>query len=36
MLVPLNQELQKLRIKTQNLTNENYNMNDIKVKNHRR
>ena len=32
MLVPLNQELQRLRIKTQNLTNENYNMNDIKVK----
>jgi len=30
--VPLNQELQRLRIKTQNLTNENYNMNDIKVK----
>ena len=32
MLVPLNQELQRLRIKTQNLTNENCNMNDIKVK----
>lgn len=31
-LVPLNQELHKLRIKTQNLTNEQYNMNDLKVK----
>ena len=31
-LVPLNQELHKLRLKTQNLTNENYNINDVKVK----
>ncbi|WP_428701040.1 sensor histidine kinase VraS [Staphylococcus coagulans] len=31
-LVPLNQELHKMRIKTQNLTNESYNMNDLKVK----
>ena len=31
-LVPLNQELHRLRMKTQNMTNENYNMNDVKVK----
>ena len=31
-LVPLNQELHRLRMKTQNLTNENYNINDVKVK----
>lgn len=31
-LVPLNQELHKMRIKTQNLTNESYSMNDVKVK----
>lgn len=31
-LVPLNQELHRLRMKTQNLTNENYNLNDVKVK----
>ena len=32
MLVPLNQELHRLRIKTQDLTNETYNLNDTKVK----
>lgn len=31
-LVPLNQELHRLRIKTQDLTNETYNLNDVKVK----
>ena len=35
-LVPLNQELHRLRMKTQNMTNENYNLNDVKVKNYRR
>lgn len=32
LVFPLNQELHKLRLKTQNLTNENYNINDVKVK----
>lgn len=30
-LVPLNQELHRMRLKTQNLTNESYNINDSKV-----
>lgn len=29
--MPLNQELHRMRIKTQNLTNESYNINDSKV-----
>ncbi|EKU46836.1 sensor histidine kinase [Staphylococcus massiliensis] len=32
VLVPLNQELHKMRLKTQDLTNESYNLNDVKVK----
>lgn len=31
-LIPLNQELHKSRFKTQSLTSESYNINDVKVK----